>query len=72
MTTTTPAAISSGCAGDNGPAQNADPTGFRILPSRLGRSFLPVRDRHGRLTEGFDSAAYDGHCAIPRDRASRE
>ena len=71
--TTTRAAISSGRADDDGPAQDADPpTGFRMLSSRPGRSFFPVLDRHGRLTKGFDPAAYDGHCATPRDRASRE
>ena len=74
--TTTPAAISPRHADDDGPVQNADPnadpTGFRILPSRLGRSFIPVTDRHRRLTEGFDPEEYDGHCATPRDRASRE
>ena len=60
--TTTPAAISPRHADDDGPAQNADrsdPTGFRILPSRLGRSFIPVTDRHRRLISGFDPEAYD-------------
>jgi len=70
---TTPAAISFGRADGNGPTQDADPpTGSRMRSSRPGRSFFPVLDRHGRLTEGFDPAAYDGHCATPRDRASRE
>ena len=71
--TTTPAARSSGRADDNGPTQNADPpTGSRMRSSRPGQSFFPVRDRRGRLAEGFDPAAYDGLCATPRDRASRE
>jgi hypothetical protein len=69
--TTTPAAISSGCA-ENGPAQNADPTGFRILPSRLGRSFIPVTDRRRRLISGFDAEAYDRRLATSVDFASRD
>ena len=47
-------------------------TGFRMLSSRPGRSFFPVLGSHGRLTKGFDPAAYGGYCATPRDRASRE
>ena len=70
--TTTPAAISSGRADDDGPAQNADPTGFRMLSSRPGRSFIPVPDRHGRLISGFDPAAYDGRLATSVDCASRD
>jgi len=70
--TTTRAAISSGRADDDGPTQHADPTGFRMLSSRSGRSFILVPGRHGRLAKGFDPAAYDGHCATPPDRASRE
>ena len=72
MTTTTPAAISSGCADDNGPAQNADPTGFRILPSRLGPSFIPVTDRHRRLISGLAAEAYTGRLATSVDFASRD
>ena len=63
---TTPAAISFGRADGNGPTQDADPpTGSRMRSSRPGRSFFPVRDRRGRLAEGFDPAAYDGLVRLP-------
>ena len=71
--TTTPPAISSGRADDDGPTHNADPPiGSRMASSRPGRSLFPVLDRHGTLTKGIDSAAYGRYCATPPDRASRE
>jgi len=74
--TTTPAAISPRHAGDDGPAQNADPnadpTGSRMLPSRLGRTFIPVTDRHRTLISGFASEAYAGRLATSVDFAARD
>jgi hypothetical protein len=74
--TTTPAAISPRHADDDGPVQNADPnadpTGFRILPSRLGPSFIPVTDRHRRLISGLAAEAYTGRLATSVDFASRD
>jgi len=72
MTTTPPAAISSGCSDDDGPAQNADSTGFRVLSAWPGRSFISVPDRHRRLISGVDPAAYAGRFATSVDFASRD
>ena len=73
---TTAAAISSRCADDDGPAQNADqnadPTGFRMLSYRPGRCFIAVLDRHRRLISGFDPAGCDGRLATSVDYASRD
>jgi hypothetical protein len=72
MTTTT-AAFRSGRADGNGPTQDAHPpTGSRMRSSRPGRSCFRFWIAMASRPKGFDPAAYDGLCAIPRDRASRE